>query len=365
MYMRGCDRGRGGPVRALGCHRRRGGSLRALRGLLPYPWADMSISVGIVGVSGYGGGEVLRLCAGHPNFQVVYVAGESSAGQKLADRFPGISPKLANLGIEPWDPSNLHRLDLLFASLPTGDSRAALGQVAGPLKIVDIGGDHRYTNGWTYGLADVWPDKIRSATRVANPGCYPSAALLAIAPLLAAKLVDLERTIIIDAKSGVSGAGRGGGHEKFAFAELNEDVSAYGLVKHPHVPEMVATLNLLGASDGVRVSFTPHLVPMTRGILATCYLVGKATAQQCFDAAEHFYAGRPFVRITQSPPHTKWAAGSNLAFISYAVGDGGPIIALGAIDNLGKGAAGQAVQNANLMCGLAETTGLEGTPIWP
>jgi N-acetyl-gamma-glutamyl-phosphate reductase len=325
----------------------------------------MSIAVGIVGVSGYGGGEVLRLCAGHPNFQVVYVAGESSAGQKLAERFPGISPKLANLSIEAWDPSTLPRLDVLFASLPTGESRAALGKVPAAVKIVDIGGDHRYANGWTYGLADVWPDNIRSATRVANPGCYPSAALLALAPLLAAKLVDLERTIIIDAKSGVSGAGRGGGHEKFGFAEVNEDVSAYGLGKHPHVPEMVATLNSLSAGNGVRVSFTPHLIPMTRGILATCYLAGKASAQQCFDAAEHFYAGRPFVRITQAPPHTKWAAGSNLAFISYAASEGGLIIALGAIDNLGKGAAGQAVQNANLMCGLAETAGLEGTSIWP
>jgi N-acetyl-gamma-glutamyl-phosphate reductase len=324
----------------------------------------MSIAVGIVGVSGYGGGEVLRLCAGHPGFQVVYVAGESSAGQKLADRFPGITPKLANLTIEPWSPTTLPRLDLLFASLPTGESRAELTKVPTDVKVVDIGGDHRYAGGWIYGLADVWPDKIRSATRVANPGCYPSAALVAIAPLVAAKLIDVRRPIIVDAKSGVSGAGRGGGHEKFGFAEVNEDVSAYGLLKHPHVPEMVATLDSLGAG-GALVSFTPHLIPMTRGILATCYLAGNATSQQCFDAAEHFYSGRPFVRITQSPPHTKWAAGSNLAFISYAAGDGGPIIALGAIDNLGKGAAGQAVQNANLMCGLAETAGLEGTPIWP
>jgi N-acetyl-gamma-glutamyl-phosphate reductase len=324
----------------------------------------MSISVGIVGVSGYGGGELLRLCAGHPDFQVAYVAGESSAGQKLVDRFPGIGPKLANLNIERWNPSALPRLDLLFASLPTGESRTALAKVASAIKIVDIGGDHRNAEGWTYGLADVWPEKIRSANRVANPGCYPSAALTAIAPLVAAKLIDASAPIIIDAKSGVSGAGRGGGQEKFGFAELNEDAAAYGLLRHPHVPEMVATLNALAGGGSVRISFTPHLIPMTRGILATCYLSGKATSQQCFEAAERFYAGRPFVRVTQSPPHTKWATGSNLVFIHYAVADG-PIIALGAIDNLGKGAAGQAVQNANLMCGLSETAGLEGAPVWP
>jgi N-acetyl-gamma-glutamyl-phosphate reductase len=324
----------------------------------------MSLSVGIIGVSGYGGGEVLRLCAGHPNFQVAYVAGETSAGQKLADRFAGIPPRLANLIIEKWNPSAVGRLDLLFVSLPTGQSRTALANIPASVKIVDIGGDHRYAQGWTYGLADVWPDKIRSAARVANPGCYPSAALTAIAPLVAAKLIEPGAPIIIDAKSGVSGAGRGGAEDKFGFAELNEDVSAYGLLKHPHVAEMRETVKSLAGEGTAKISFTPHLIPMTRGILATCYLVGKATAQECFDAAQHFYAGRPFVRITQSPPHTKWATGSNLVFIHYAVGDG-PIIALAAIDNLGKGAAGQAVQNANLMFGLEETAGLEGAPIWP
>src|SRR5205814_181843 len=136
----------------------------------------MSIRVGIVGVSGYGGGEALRLCAGHPTFEVVYVAGESSAGQKLTERFPGIG-KFADLTIQKWDPSSLPALDLLFASLPTGESREALARVPEKTKIVDIGGDHRFVDGWTYGLADVWPDKIRGAARVANPGCFPVAAL--------------------------------------------------------------------------------------------------------------------------------------------------------------------------------------------
>jgi len=324
----------------------------------------MSIQIGIAGVSGYGGGELLRLCAGHPAFEVVYAAGETSAGQNLLERFPGISAKLADLTIRKWDPADLPKLDLLFASLPTGQSKSALAGIPKSVKIVDVGGDHRYADGWIYGLADVWPDKIRSATRVANPGCYPSAALLAIAPLIAEKLVTTG-PIIIDAKSGVSGAGRGGGDSKFGFAEVNEDVSAYGLSKHPHLPEIISTVAELHKGKSDPITFTPHLIPMTRGILATCYLQANVTTDRCLEAARKFYAGRPFVRVVDQPPHTKWATGSNLAFVSYAATGNGTVIALGAIDNLGKGAAGQAVQNANLMCGLPETAGLEGTPLWP
>jgi N-acetyl-gamma-glutamyl-phosphate reductase len=322
----------------------------------------MSIRVGIVGVSGYGGGEVLRLCATHPTFELVYVAGEGSAGQKLVERFPGIG-SLGNLVIQKWDPAALPQLDVLFASLPTGESQAGLASVGAGTKIVDIGGDHRAAPGWTYGLADVWPEKVKASTRIANPGCYPAASLLALAPLVAGKLVD-PANIIIDAKSGVSGAGRGGG-STFGFAEVNEDVSAYGLLKHSHVPEMQATLSTL-AGTTASITFTPHLIPMTRGILSTCYARGKATTEQCLDAARKFYANRPFIRVTEKPPHSKWALGTNLAFVSYAADpDRGIVIALGAIDNLGKGAAGQAIQNANLITRQPETAGLEGTPLWP
>src|SRR5437762_8654545 len=209
----------------------------------------MSIRVGIVGVSGYGGGETLRLCAGHPSFEVVYVAGESSAGQKLIDRFPGIG-KLGDLTTEKWNPQKLPKLELLFASLPTGQSKEPLSRVDTSTRVLDIGGDHRYASGWTYGLADVFPEKIKGASRVANPGCYPSAALLALAPLLKAGLYEAGSSIIIDAKSGVSGAGRGGAESKFGFAEVNEDVSAYGLLNHPHVPEIVATANELADKKG-------------------------------------------------------------------------------------------------------------------
>ena len=319
--------------------------------------------VGIVGISGYGGGEALRLCAAHPQFRVVYAAGESSAGQKLVDRFPGLPNELVALTIQKWDPAALPELDLLFASLPTGESRESLVHVPARTKIVDIGGDHRFVEGWTYGLADVWPEPIRRATRVANPGCYPSASLAALAPLVAAKLVDLD-SLIVDAKSGVSGAGRGGGGT-FGYAEVNEDISAYGLLKHAHLPEMNAALSQL-AGGRVSLSFTPHLVPMTRGILATCYARGDATADACQEAARTFYRGKPFVRVIDKPPHSKWATGSNLVYLHYAADPARRLImAIAAIDNLGKGAAGQAVQNANLMLGLEETTGLTGAPLWP
>ena len=322
----------------------------------------MSIRVGIVGVSGYGGGEVLRLCATHPSFKLVYVAGEGSAGQKVIERFPGAGA-LGDLVIQKWDPAALPDLDVLFASLPTGESKAGLAAVPAHTKIVDVGGDHRAVEGWTYGLADVWPDQIKRSTRIANPGCYPAATLAALAPLAAAKLID-PTGIIIDAKSGVSGAGRGGGNT-LGFAEVNEDVSAYGLLKHSHAPEIQATIGKLAGSPA-SITFTPHLIPMTRGILSTCYAKGKITTADALEAARTFYAGRPFVRVVDKPPHSKWATGSNLVYVSYAADPEREIvIALGAIDNLGKGAAGQAVQNANLITGQPETAGLEGTPLWP
>jgi len=322
----------------------------------------MSTTIGIIGVSGYGGGEVLRLCAAHPGFQVVYVAGETSAGTKLSEKFPGIG-QLGDLQIQKWNPAELPKLDLLFASLPSGESKAALAAVPKETKIVDIGGDHRFVDGWVYGLADVWPEKIQTATRVANPGCYPSATLTALAPLLAHKLIE-PADIIIDAKSGVSGAGRGGG-STFGYAEVNEDVSAYGLFNHAHVPEMVSALSAI-AQTGVSLTFTPHLVPMTRGLLATCYARGTATTEACLAAARAFYANRPFVRVVDKPPHTKWAMGTNLAFVSYAADpQRRRIIATAAIDNLGKGAAGQAVQNANLMTGQPADTGLRAAALWP
>jgi len=323
----------------------------------------MKFRIGIVGVSGYGGGEALRICASHPSFEIVYVAGESSAGQSLGSRFPSLSGKTAELVIQKWDPATLPALDVLFASLPTGESKAALAAVPAATRIIDIGGDHRFVEGWQYGLADVWPEQIRKSTRIANPGCYSAATLTALAPLAAGQMID-PASIIVDAKSGVSGAGRGGGNT-YGYAEVNEDVMAYGLLKHAQLPEITKGIAKIGQMNPT-VVFTPHLIPMTRGIMATCYAHGQATTEQCLAAARKFYASRPFVRVTDAPPHTKWATGTNLVFVSYAADPARKlIIAIAAIDNLGKGAAGQAVQNANLITGQPETTGLEGIAVWP
>jgi N-acetyl-gamma-glutamyl-phosphate reductase len=328
--------------------------------------------VGIVGVSGYGGGELLRLIAGHPSFELAYVAGEASAGQGLAQRFPWLAGRDEGaLVIQPFDPEKLPGIDLLFVSLPTGKSRDPLARVPKTLKIVDLGGDHRFVDGWTYGLTELpgQREQIARAVRLANPGCYPAAALLALAPLVKERLVELD-AIVIDAKSGVTGAGRGGA-SALGYAETNEDLFAYGLGSHPHVPEIETALAQLGGAKA-SVAFTAHLVPMSRGLLATCYARahGAANAKQIHEAASALYRDEPFVRVvapdTGVGPHTGWATGSNFAFVAYAINSQtGLVVALAAIDNLGKGAAGQALQNANLMTGQPESAGLLALALRP
>jgi N-acetyl-gamma-glutamyl-phosphate reductase len=330
------------------------------------------LKIGIVGVSGYGGSELLRLCASHPRFEIAYVGGESTAGQSLAQRFPALAGHATGaLRIQPFEPEHLRGIDLLFASLPTGKSREPLARISKDIRIVDVGGDHRFVDGWTYGLTELrgQRERIRNASRVANPGCYPAAALLALAPLVGSGLVEPDG-IVIDAKSGVTGTGRGGATD-FGFVETNEDVFAYGLETHPHVPEIEQALAQL-AGRSATVAFTPHLMPMTRGILATCYARprGSVSAEALYEAARSVYRDEPFVRLVAvekgRSAHTRWAAGSNLAFLSYAVNARtGLVVAVAAIDNLGKGASAQALQNANLMMGEPETAGLQGLPIWP
>lgn len=321
--------------------------------------------VGVVGVAGYGGGEILRLCAQHPAVQVVYAAGESSAGQRLGNRYPGLSGALADLTIQGFDPRNLPDLDLIFLSLPTGESRAAALNLPPEMKVIDVGGDHRFADGWVYGLTEViGPATIAEAQRVADPGCFPAAALLALAPLVSRGMVE-PSGIIVDAKTGISGAGRGGG-STFGFAEVNEDVSSYSLFKHPHTPEMREAISRMAGGAPASLVFSPHLIPMTRGILATCYARGAISTDQALRAAKEFYAEAAFVRVSDTLPHSKWAQGTNLTFLSYAADpESETVIALGALDNLGKGAAGQAVQNMNLMLGCPEQLGLETVPMHP
>jgi N-acetyl-gamma-glutamyl-phosphate reductase len=333
----------------------------------------MSVRIGIMGVNGYGGSELLRLCAAHPTFEVKRVYGESSAGQSLRQRFPSLTGlPLGDLTIERFSPNEVDDLDLLFASLPTGQSKGILAEVPERVRVLDIGGDHRFVEGWVYGLTELpgAREKIKGANRVANPGCYPAATILALAPLIATGLVEPEG-IVVDAKSGVSGAGRGGSSD-FGYADTNEDLHPYGLLTHPHVPEMTTALSGLAGGKRVSLAFVPHLTPMTRGLLSTCYgrPAGNTTTAQLMEAARTFYEGEPFIKVVDHQNgrgvHTKWAVGSNFVFVSYAVNaETGLIIATGAEDNLGKGAAGQAIQNANLMTGQPETAGLGGLPVVP
>jgi N-acetyl-gamma-glutamyl-phosphate reductase len=330
----------------------------------------VSVRVGIVGVSGAGGSELLRLCLAHPTFDLVYAAGSSSAGQPLARLFPALDGHAKGaLTIQKFVPEDVD-VDLLFTSMSTGESAGPLARVPGHVKVLDVGGDHRFVEGWEYGVTELPGARARiaNAARVANPGCYAVTSLLALAPLVANGLVEPDG-IVIDAKTGVSGAGRGsGGGSDYPYADVNEDVFSYGLLKHPHVPEMQEALSrLAGGGRRASVTFTPHLLPMTRGILATCYGRPRAsvTTEQLLEAARAFYAVAPFVKVREHDAgkgvHSKWATGSNYAFLTYVANPNtGMVIAIGATDNLGKGAAGQAVQNANLMTGEDETAGLLG-----
>jgi N-acetyl-gamma-glutamyl-phosphate reductase len=328
--------------------------------------------IGIVGVSGYGGGELLRLIAGHPAFKLAYAAGEVSAGQALAQRFPWLAGRDEGaLVIQPFEPEKLPAIDLLFVSLPTGKSRDPLARMSKAVKIIDVGGDHRFVEAWTYGLTELPGQRaqIARSARVANPGCYAAAAILALAPLLKERLVE-PQGIVIDAKSGVTGAARGGA-STLGYAETNEDLFAYGLASHPHVSEIEAALSQLGGG-AAHVAFTPHVVPMSRGLLATCYARPRdgAVVERIYEAATALYANESFIRLPKigsgAGPHTGWATGSNFAFLSYAVNaQTGLVLGLAAIDNLGKGAAGQALQNANLMMGQPEMAGLSALPLRP
>lgn len=330
------------------------------------------MNIGIVRISGYGGAELLRLCGAHPSFRVSYASGGSTVGQALRERFPALAgTPVGDLVIQPFDPEKLRGIDVLFASLPTGKSREPMSRVNPRIRVVDIGGDHRFVKGWVYGLTELpgQRDQIRGCTRLANPGCYPAASLLALAPLAKSGLIEMDG-IVIDAKSGITGTGRGGSSE-FGYAETNEDMFAYGLEKHPHVPEMQAALTQISGRK-VTIAFTPQVVPMSRGILSVCYARprGSVTTAQLVDAAKAMYVGEPFIKVFESANgrsgHTHWATGTNLAFLSYAVNpQTGLVVAIGAIDNLGKGASAQAIQNANLMTGQPETAGLEALPVWP
>jgi len=341
--------------------------------------------VGIINVTGYAGVELARLLCQHREVELTSVTGRSAAGQKLGRVFPHLSR--IDLTIE----SELGEVDLAFSALPHKESaREVISLLERGLKVVDISADFRLKNaadypswyGFThpapqllaeavYGLPELHRSRVAPARLVANPGCYPTGAILALAPAVKAGLVGPD--IIIDSKSGISGAGRTLNLTSH-YSEANEDVTAYALEGHRHLPEITQELDLLGGGETVRITFVPHLIPMTRGILTTAYAPllpgrisgGQKGEEELRQLYLEFYKDEPFVRVVGSPPHTKHTWGNNDCLIYPTLDQRtGRLIVISSLDNLVKGAAGQAIQNMNLMLGLPETTGLEAPAIYP
>jgi len=325
----------------------------------------------------------MRILARHPEVSVVSITGRSEAGKQLRQVFPHLRD--ADREILP---AVAEDCDAVFLALPHhASAEAAPPFVAKGAKVIDLSADFRISDvavyeQWygahpapgllpkaVYGLPELHRAAIKGAQIIGNPGCYPTASILAMAPALQHGLVTPR--VIVDAKSGISGAGRSLKLESH-FSEVDENVSAYGLDGHRHQPEIAQEMTVAwqrgGGAGDVSLTFVPHLIPMTRGILATAYadLSGETTIEQVRDLYRSFYAGEPFVRVVETPPSTKQVWGSNFCFI-YPVIDRrtGRLIVISVIDNLVKGAAGQAVQNMNLVCGLPETMGLEALPVYP
>jgi N-acetyl-gamma-glutamyl-phosphate reductase len=336
------------------------------------------IPVAVVNGAGYGGVELLRLLRSHPVFELVEVTARSDAGKPVR----AIFPHLADLDLTFGE--RVERAELIFLALPDHAAvELAPGLLAAGRRIVDLSAGFRLRDAgcyptWygyehtapvlletaVYGLTEWTRKRLPEARLVACPGCYPTAALLAIGPALRDDLIAPD--IIVDAISGVSGAGRTlrlSSH----FSEVNEDVSAYGVSGHRHWPEILQGLREV-AGEAARLTFTPHLAPMTRGILATCYasLHKDVTADVVRAAYTRAYADEPFVALVEEPPHTKWTLGSNRCFVSVTVDERSQrLIAISALDNLVKGAAGQAIQCANVMYDLPETLGLPREGVYP
>lgn len=338
----------------------------------------MSVSASVVGATGYAGGELIRYLAQHPSVEIASLHGRDREGQPLANEHPNLAP--LNLTLKGGEPEP--GVDVAFLALPSGHSaELAVRLSEGGTTVVDIGSDLRLRDAsaydtWyrlehpapqalqqaVYGLTERVRDKLPGAKLIANPGCYPTAALLALAPLAAAGLLN---RAIVDAKSGVSGAGRGAGSD-FLFTELTGGTKAYGLAGHRHQPEIEQGLADAGAAEA-QITFVPHLVPQTRGILATCYidLAEDASPEALTSIFAAAYEGEPFVHVVDTPPSTKLTWGTNHAFVHVVRLRTRQAIAVCAIDNMGKGAAGQAIQNMNVALGLPETAGLTGLAVHP
>ena len=338
-----------------------------------------AVTVGVVGASGYAGAELIRLLAGHPGAEIGALFARGRDDAPLGDEYAHLGPLGLRLVDGTPEPG---QVDVAFLALPHGASaELAVRLAAGGTTVIDIGSDLRLADAgaypdWygfehpapqalseaVYGLTELARGRLPGAKLIANPGCYPTAALLALSPFARAGLLTDE--VIVDAKSGVSGAGRGAGGD-FLYTELEGGTKAYGIPRHRHTPEIAQGLASAGADVGL--TFIPHLVPQVRGIIATCYLrlgddLDDEALRRVLDEA---YEGEPFVHVVGKPPSSKLAAGSNHAFVFAARTGPRRAVAIGAIDNLGKGAAGQAIQNMNVALGLPETDGLGALGMWP
>jgi N-acetyl-gamma-glutamyl-phosphate reductase len=337
------------------------------------------IRVAILGASGFVGGELLRLCAGHPQLRPTRLFGESSAGRPVAEVHPHLALAYPERAVESIEGGPPEDVDLVLAALPHGHSQSiASGILRRGTPFVDLGADFRLKDEadyskwygeahraphlisrFVYGIPELNREPIAQSRSVAAAGCYATAAILALKPLIDAGLI-VKDSIIVDAASGVSGAGRGL-KDATAFSSVAESFGAYGLLTHRHTAEMQENL-------GTQLIFTPHLAPMNRGILATCY--GQAAWPMEEGEPEKVlrtaYADEPFVHVTHQPPSTKWTLGSNMVQIAARYDSRtGRVVVIAALDNLVKGAAGQMIQCANLMLGLDETLGLPVCGVYP
>jgi N-acetyl-gamma-glutamyl-phosphate reductase len=345
----------------------------------------MAYRAGVVGGSGYSGAELLRLLAGHPEIEVVHVTADSNAGAAVGALYPSLAGAYEGVEYASYDPGDVAGLDVVFLALPHGESQRVVPELVERVAhVVDLGADFRLPaveyeqwygqphtapqllDQFAFGLPELFADAVASAPHVAAPGCYPTSAALALAPLLAGGLVE-PTGIVVDAMSGVSGRGRGLSAASL-YSEANESVAAYNLLTHRHTGEMEWALGAASDTE-VQLLFTPHLVPMTRGLLATCHARTareELTTSSLLECFRSFYLAMPFVSVLDEPPVTKATLGSNSAHVTVRFDERtGSVLALCALDNLGKGAAGQAIQCANLVLGLPEATGLPAVGIMP
>jgi N-acetyl-gamma-glutamyl-phosphate reductase len=328
---------------------------------------------------------LLRLIAGHPDLDVAVATGDSQAGQPIGGVYPSLAGAYGSRVFDTFDPAAVDGLDLVFCALPHGASQAVVPELRSRVgHVVDLAADFRLDDpelypDWygeehtvpellddaVYGLPELFRSDLVGASLIANPGCYPSAAALALAPLLRNALIE-PTGIVVDAVSGVSGAGRTL-KANTAFCAADGDVTAYGLLTHRHTPEIEQTLTRV-AGESTQVIFTPHLVPMSRGMLATCYSrpVAGITSDDVSAAFADVYADEPFVTVVEGSPSTKATLGSNAAHVSAVLDPRtGWVLSFCSLDNLGKGASGAAVQCANLALGLPEATGLTAVGVYP